>query len=184
MKHLLFSILLLPLSGLAQETDENVPEIPMEDGEIVYKEVVNLPTISVEEIKERASYFFKQADNAEVDKEQGENSIKGSASIDFIAGKKQLKVKMEFDLIIEFKEGRYRVICENIKYTPYPTDQIPHPQTIKAEKLYDEYKVNKNKKSAGYQLQYLQNTDKLIKEQIEAVKEIMSKSVPQETDDW
>lgn len=180
---LLFSLLcsLALCSSYAQEIDD----IPFEDDKVIYKEVVQLQGTDTAELKSRAKHFFKHASNV-VEVIIDGSTVQSSGFSDFFAGRKKLKIKMSYDLLIETKDGRYRIVMKNISYTPYPDPYNPQPITTTAEVMRSNYLENKGKKKRQAQDQYefFRNSKIAFANRVEEVKEVMRKSVPQEKEEW
>ena len=178
----LFVVIVLLLS-----TFLNAQEVPYKDGKVFYEEVVQVPSTSATELTERGAYFFNITDNAVVESSDSA-SISGTVEDVFIAGKDELKIKMRYDLILEFKNSRYKITCKNIAFTPFPDPFNPQPLTVSAEDLYKRYMQNKSKSTkrrrAEHQREFLSNMDSLIRLMISDIKEIMANAVPQVEEDW
>lgn len=181
MKYLSVLLFILSNAAFAQEIDE----IPFENDQVIYKEVVQLPGIDTTELNARAQHFFKHAANVSKFVKKG-NSISAPAFSDFYAGKKKLKIKMTYDLFIETKDGRYRIVVKNIAFTPYPDPYTPQPTTTTAELMRSNYLENKGKKKnqARYQYEFFRNSKIAFANRVEEIKEVMRKSVPQEKEEW
>ncbi len=188
MKHLITGLLFI---GITLVGSAQLGDVPMLDDKVAYSEVVELTGTSIEELKSRAEHYMTQADGIELSGSETSKSV-GTGKNNFFAGKKhvaagdKLKIKMVYDLIIEFKDGKYRVIMTNIKYTPHPTPDRPQPLTTKADDLKRQYDANRGKKNkrAAKQYEFFLNSERIFKERMEEIKDVMRKTVPQTTDDW
>src|SRR5690606_11467478 len=137
MKKFIVALMILPIGSVAQTL-----EIPYSDGKIEYVEVVQVASTSSSELNTRANYYVNSSESATMI--DGDSIQISFEALDvFIAGKDNLKIKMNYDVVIEFKDSRYRIICKNIKFTPYPDPFHPQPITITAGDVYRGYMENK-----------------------------------------
>ncbi len=181
----------LMLMGLSFMSNAQLGEVPTLEGKVAYVEVVELPGTGIEELKSRAEHYMKTAESMTLNGSESDRSV-AKGENNFFAGKKniaagdKMKIRMQYDLIIEFKEDKYRVIMTNIKYRPHPTPERPQPLTTKADDLKRQYDANKGKKNkrAAKQYEFFTNSERIFNERMEEIKDVMRKTVPQTQEEW
>jgi hypothetical protein len=157
------------------------------DNEITYSDVVEISGLSKDSILKNANLHLKKDENvSDLKIEDGKITCKGYE--DFIGGQKKIKMKMTFDITIEFKEGKYKYIIDNVVYRPYPDAMSPEPMPINADKLYKEYRdliaegKENNKVVKNSQVMFA-ITDREIKEFITELEKGI-KEPSKDEDDW
>lgn len=157
------------------------------ESEITYSEVVEIPGMSIDSMMKNANSHLKKDENvSDLKSEDGKITLK--CYEDFIGGAKKIKMKMTFDVTIEFKEGKYKYTIENIEYRPYPDAMNPEPMAIDADKLYQEYRDllaegKENNKVVKNSQGMFAITDREIKEFIADLEKGM-KEPGKDEDDW
>src|SRR5688572_174066 len=107
------------------------------DSKITYTDVVEMTDIKKDSLIKNAKLFLKKnVSISDLKDEDGKITAKGYE--DFIGGAKKIKMKMTFDIEIEFKDGKYKYIITNVVYRPYPDNMNPSPLPIDADELYAE----------------------------------------------
>lgn len=111
-----------------------------EKGKITYTGVIEQTGATPEILKAKAQTFLKSEKNVSDIKEDA-GTITAKGFDDFIGGRDKQKMKMSFNLKLEFKDGRYKYTITRIEYTPYPDKNNPTQLTVTAETWYDEYRL-------------------------------------------
>lgn len=183
MKKLIVILLMLPLF---HDVHAQMVELPMdENDDIVYMEVVNVPGKDSIELAKRAVFHLDRMEQTTV--LENATPAEGQAKDQFIAGKKKLLTNIEFTVVVEVKEGRYRIQVKDIEYTPAPTPRTPQPITLDADDQYQEYRTlwasgKGGSRRARFLKPYFFSTDRIIKDYIESLKLKMLE--PAAENDW
>lgn len=183
MKKLIVFLFMLPLFHAVHA---QMIELPMDENDnIVYMEVVNVPGKDSIELAERAVFHLDRMEETTL--LENTTLTEGQAKDQFIAGKKQLLTNIEFTVVVEVKEGRYRIQVKDIAYTPEPTPRTPQPITLDADDQYQEYRTlwasgKGGSRRARFLKTYFFSTDRIIKDYIESLKLRMLE--PAEENDW
>ncbi|MFZ5554421.1 MAG: DUF4468 domain-containing protein [Bacteroidota bacterium] len=184
MKHLL--ILLLAV-GVVTSNAQDITLPTDENKKITYTGVIELSGATPDILRAKAHTFLKSEKNVSGITET-DGVITASGYDDFIGGRNKQKMKMSFDLKLEFKEGRYKYTITRIQYTPYPDANNPTQITVNAETWYDEYRllVGKGKETSTNAKMYYQifmTTDRDITTFIDKMKAGMQQEA-KTGDDW
>lgn len=157
------------------------------ESEITYTDVVEMTGVSVDSMMKNAQSHLKKDENvSDLKSEEGKITLK--CYEDFIGGAKKIKMKMTFEVTIEFKDGKYKYTIDHIAYRPYPDPMNPEPMAIDADKLYQEYRDliaegKENNKVVKNSQGMFAITDREIKEFIADLEKGM-KEPGKDEDDW
>ena len=157
------------------------------DSEITYSDVVQIAGVGIDSLQKNANLHLKNDENvSDLKSEEGKITCKGYE--DLIGGAKKIKMKMTFDITIEFKEGKYKYVIDHVVYRPYPEPMTPEPMAINADKLYSEYcaliaEGKENNKVVKNSQGMFAITDREIKEFIADLEKGM-KEPGKDEDDW
>ena len=141
MKTLLSILFLVPALALGQSfpTDQN--------GRIVYSAVIQADSLTIDQLLEKAvswieSYYTSEA---RYDKEQDKIKLRGS----FVEKGTGASYTWHYNLMLEFKEGRYKYTIDNIYYKlnaiDYSFESVAFPKTFKKFNLKRASKIEEQK---------------------------------------
>ncbi|BAU53702.1 DUF4468 domain-containing protein [Mucilaginibacter gotjawali] len=97
-----------------------------EHNKYIYYQVVNMPALPADSLRERGEYFLKMAYPKTVVKPAGAESLKGEGKFLTYGGisvMRHEKGEVTYEVNIEFKDQKYRFWLTNFVFTPYQRDR-------------------------------------------------------------
>ena len=97
-----------------------------EHNKYIYYQVVIMPALPADTLRERGEYFLKTAYPKTVVKSVGVESLKGEAKFITYGGVSVMrheKGEVAYEVNIEFKDQKYRFWLTNFVFTPYQRDR-------------------------------------------------------------
>ena len=138
----MFKVLSIVLLGFFFNASSQSVEFPVdENGLYTFTEVVDLPGIKKELLLENGSAFMKEIKvlqsrkkHLEVDKAAFSITNKGSFYVYRLGSiKKAIDGAVEYDIILEIKDGKYRYTITNFIFNPYERNRYGTYEPVKGK---------------------------------------------------
>ncbi|MBV6405537.1 MAG: hypothetical protein GFGODING_02316 [Flavobacteriales bacterium] len=185
--------IVFPSESLSQDTVRYLYQIPLEQhpetGRVYFEEVVQAPGISKSELYNRArEWFVRSFNSAESvlqmdDREAGKLAGRGWTNIEIESLQAIWQFKLKFLIMIELREGRYKLTFTDIEYQGHPTPKDINPASIPCESVIIDNLLKKNGEPKHVPRQYKEQTIKTWRRFSSELKDALARPMGAE-DDW
>lgn len=188
---ILLCLLSLHRSGTTEA--QYLYQIPLETdpktGKVFFEEVVQADSLSKDELYSRArEWFVRKFNNAESvlqmdDRESGKLAGRGWMDIEIESLQALWIFKLKFLIIIQLKDGRYKLTLTDIEYQAHPTAQNLNPSTVACESVIIDNLYKKNGEPKHVPRQYKEQTIKAWRSFSRELRDHLTRPKAA-TDDW